>query len=526
MRLVTRLYLSLGMVLAIGIGLAALAGWSARGAEFLLERTNLAHRSYEAHLSLSNHTYQLFKQFGDARSIGDRDLGKGEARLIGLIHEDIAAIRGLIAAEIRLVGDHEIEELERLAKIERQIDNLLVEHETLLRSRGNVSLNDYWSRLSGMLDVRIDGEFNGLIQAALDEEAREVREAREQAADDMMLTRQLAVLLALLAAVAAVSGLWLLLRGIREPIEELHRGARAIEAGNLEHRIAVSGPGELSAVARAFNRMADEVLARETALSSANSRLEQAVASRTAELERLLETVRENDRNRRRLLADVSHELRTPLTIIRGEMDVALRGGDKSPEVYREALQRARDAATHTSRLVDDLLFVARREAGELRLQRDAVDLAGTVQGAIEEFRGLAQQSGGEIHFSNGAGEARVHADEGRIRQVIGILLENALRYGGDRIEVRLERTATGFAIVVTDNGPGLPEVELAQAFDRYFRGTNAAQRYAHGVGLGLPVAKAIVEAHGGEIAMRNAAGEGLAVRFTVPGWPRLQAVS
>ena len=526
MRLVTRLYLSVGVLLAIGLGLAVLAGWSANQAEFLLERTNLAHRSYEAHLALSNHTYQLFKQFGDARSIGDRDRGTGESQLIALIREDIATIRGLIASEIQLVGNEEFGELELLARVERLIENLLVEHQAILDSRGSISLTAYWARLSRMLDIDIDGDFNALIQEALAEEAREVAATREQVMSEMALTRRLAVLLAVLAAFFAVSGLWMLLRNIRGPIESLHRGAQAIEAGNLDHRIRLSGPGELRDVARAFNRMADEVLARETALSSANSRLEQSVASHTAQLERLLETVRENDRNRKRLLADVSHELRTPLTIIRGEMDVALRGSAKSPEDYREALQRARDAATHTSRLVDDLLFVARQEAGELRLKQEVVELADTLQAAIAEFRGLARQSNGEITFSNQTDGARVRADAGRIRQVACILLENALRYGGDRIDVRLERTAAGYLVIVSDNGPGMPEEDQPHAFERYFRGTNSAQRYAHGVGLGLPVAKAIVEAHGGEISMTSVPGSGFSVSFTLPGRPKLKAVS
>ncbi|MBK1695613.1 hypothetical protein CKO09_12920, partial [Chromatium weissei] len=117
---------------------------------------------------------------------------------------------------------------------------------------------------------------------------------------------------------------------------------------------ALSG-SELDGVARALNRLADEIAVREQGLETSNRRLETAVAERTADLERLLATLKDAEASRRRLLADVSHELRTPLTIIRGEADIALRGVDRPSAEYREALTRCRDAATHTARLVDDL---------------------------------------------------------------------------------------------------------------------------------------------------------------------------
>lgn len=113
-----------------------------------------------------------------------------------------------------------------------------------------------------------------------------------------------------------------------------------------------------------------------------------------------------------------------------------------------------------------------------------------------------------------------------RIRQVMLILLENAVHYGGDLIRVGLEQVASGYLVSVADNGPGITKQDQEQAFERFYRGSNAAQRYQRGTGLGLPVAKAIVEAHGGEIALRSAPGEGVTVVFTLPTRPALRAVS
>ncbi len=377
-----------------------------------------------------------------------------------------------------------------------------------------------------MLDVKIDKDFNQLIQEGIEDEAEEVRESREEAAAITKLFQVLATVFALLATVATMTSLWVLRRDIKKPIEKLLKGAGALSRGEFEHRIDTIGPIELGNVARAFNRMAAEISNRETALAQTNEHLEKTVADRTAELEQLLDTLKVNEVNRRRLLADVSHELRTPLTIIRGEAEIALRGQLKPPEVYCEALEKCRDAAEHTARLVDDLLFVARREAEETRLDVKAVDLATLLPRVVDKHHSFMAGNNKVVSFTSALGEAIIQGDEGRIRQVGMILLENALRYGGEEIEVRLDRAPAGYVISVTDNGPGMTQEEQAHVFDRFFRGSNAAANYGQGTGLGLPVAKAIIEAHGGKVALTSEPAQGLTVSFTLPTRLQLKAVS
>lgn len=526
MRLVSKLYFAFIIMLAIALSGAALAGWSARQAAFHMERIILAHQVYESYLALSNHTYQLFKQFGDALLIGDRDFGAGESELLGKMRNDIASIRRLIAREIQIVGDEETEELELLAKIEQQIEELIREYQEIIASKDALVFTENWERLSGMLDKSIDEDFNELIQEAIDEEAEEVRETMAETTARLRLFQILVGVFIVIAALTALASLWTLLRSIKQPFENLLKGTTALSRGDLEHRIEVVGPVEISNLARAFNRMAGEISTRETALSQYNNQLEQTVTERTAELERLLDTLKTSEANRRRLLADVSHELRTPLTIIKGEADIALRGKLKPAETYREALENCRDAAKHTARLVDDLLFVARREAGEIQLKIVAVDLAELLPQVIDEHHTLTTKQSATISFTSALPKAVVRADEGRLRQVLAILLENALRYGGRDIDVRLDSMPTGYAIAVSDNGPGLSEDEQVHAFERFFRGSNAADRYGQGVGLGLPVAKAIIEAQGGEIDLESKSGEGLTVVFTLPVQSILKAVS
>ena len=511
-------------MLTVALISASLAFWSARLAEHHLERSRLAHRVHEQYLSLSTHTYQLFKQFGDALLIGDRDQGSGEAMLLAEIRADITQLRTLIAEEVQLVGAEEIEELELLARIERQINALLREFARLQAGAAGSDPVGYESRLVDILDNRIDAEFQVLIEEALAEEQREVAETEAELRAATSLFQQAAILAGLIATITAVLGVFVLRRSLTRPLQRLLRGAEAVGRGELGHRIGVPGDTELDRVAQAFNQMIAKVAERQDTLSASHDALEREVSRRTEQLEKLLHTLRQTEANRKRLLADVSHELRTPLTIIRGEADVALRGGERSLEEYREVLNRTRDAADHTARIVDDLLFVARQEAGEVRIEPQEIDLAELVAHVVESGRALDQATK-TVTFETAVRMAMLRADPRRVQQVITILLENALRYGGQEIHVRLDHAPGGFAVTVADNGQGLTEEDLAHVFERFFRGPNAAIRYDGGAGLGLPVAKAIVEAHGGRIALTSDPGAGVQARFTLPDRPRSRQI-
>ena len=525
LRYLTKLTLSFGGLLAVALLSALLAFWSARSAEHELERSRLAHRVYEQYLALSSHTYQLFKQFGDALLIGDRDRGVGEARLLDEIRANFRELRILTAEEVQLFGEEELNKFELLAQIERQIEDLLEEFYVL---QANINPSDslvYWTRLSDILDERIDADFQGLIAEALARESEKVVETEAAVQAAVVLYERAAIAAALIALVTAVFGLLMLRSGLTRPLQRLTAGAEAVGRGELDHRIEAPGSTELDRVAQAFNQMIGKVAERQDLLSASHNALEQEASRRTAQLENLLETLRKTEANRKRLLADVSHELRTPLTIIRGEADVTLRGGERSVEEYREVLIRIRDAADHTARIVDDLLFVTRQESGDVRIRPKQLDLAELVERAVAAGRALGDDTK-SVTFEASAIPARVRADPNRIRQVVTILLENALRYGGQEIHVRVDQTPDGFAVTVGDDGPGLTDEELAHVFERFFRGSNAAIRYDNGSGLGLPVAKAIVEAHGGNIALTSTPGEGVQARFSLPSRPRLVAAS
>jgi len=516
MRFTTKIVVLFSGVLTLAAISAALVLIGGQQARHSLDRMDLVHRSYEAHLTLSNHTYQLFKQFGDAMTIGDLDRGAMEADLLKLIRNDISRIRETLIAEIRLFGEDRQEDLEHLGKIETKINRLLSEYQVVIDAGTPESAED-WARLSRILDERVDQDFARLIQTGLDRQYGALLYQRSLNQERLKFSRFLSIAVAVLGAIVASIALWWVIRSFNKPVNQLIDGAEAFAGGDRQRRIVLEGGGELDGVAQAFNRMADEISVRQAALESANERLETTVADRTAELERLLATLREAEESRKRLLMDVSHELRTPLTIIRGEADIALRGNGKPVAEYRDALERCREAAIHTSRLVDDLLFIARRHSKETRLHLTNVDLATFIPKVLEDCQGIWVDRDAAVTFTSELGTADTQADPDRLRQVLLILLDNAHRYGGGHIELRLAQSPDGYQVEVSDDGPGLDADDLAHVFDRLYRGQSAAQRYDAGVGLGLPVAKAIVEAHGGMMSVASEPGEGLTASFLLP---------
>ena len=508
MRLATTLNLFAAMMLALCGFAVSLSVWNTLEAERNQQRVTLADDVYALHLSLAANSYQLVKKFGDAHLLDRSANPEAMNRLSATIRAEIAEIRKLIAAEIELVGEEEIEELEALAVIEARIAPLLALAEGS-PDTWNQAPNAEWSFAYSSLE-RGEPAFRVLIANALEEEREEVEETRAEAAEQAMLSRILAIILTVIAIAVTAFALSVFRARLAHPVARLRDGVEKLSQGDYSARVETSDAGEIAEIGAVVNEMAEQVEANAAAMKNKRAELEAAVESRTRQLERLLADAKQSAESRKRLMADVSHELRTPLTIIRGEADVALRGAEKPVEEYREALTRTRDAASHTARLVDDLLFVARAESGEARLKTEDVDL-------VEIVRSASRHRGETVELILSADAAIVEADPDRLKQCVIILLENALRYGGGATALRLDRAVGGWRIAVEDDGPGLSEEDIEMAFERYFRGSNAADRYADGTGLGLPVAKGIIEAHGGSVRLENRPEGGLAAIVTLP---------
>jgi signal transduction histidine kinase len=216
--------------------------------------------------------------------------------------------------------------------------------------------------------------------------------------------------------------------------------------------------------------------------------------------------------------ADASHDLRTPLAFIRASSELALRR-PRSEAEYRETLGRILATSEETTQLIENLLTLARADAGAAVLHRRAGDLGRQVERAAEEAALVAAAKGIQFSRSVPAQEVMVEFDGNAMERVLRTLLENALKYtpAGSRVALRLETEGNLARIEVEDNGIGIAERDLPHIFERFYRADVARSRDPGGSGLGLAIARWIVEEHGGKIEAESMLGAGSVFRVILP---------
>jgi len=276
-------------------------------------------------------------------------------------------------------------------------------------------------------------------------------------------------------------------RSVSRPLALITQATEEVARGNLDHRLEVEGPDEVRRLAKSFNVMAQEVK-----------------ASRQAQ---------------RDFVANVSHDLKTPLTSIQGFAQALLDGTAADPAAQRKAAQVIHDEAARMSRLVEQLLELARWDAGQIIIAREAVDLPRLLTTCVERMDWRAEEKGVTLTV-----EVKpmppLRGDTDRLMQVFTNLLDNALTHtpSGGSVTVAAERVEgpdgqAEVEISVTDTGPGIPAEELPRIFERFYR-VDKARAGSRGAGLGLAIVKEIVEAHGGRVWAESVVG--LGSRFIV----------
>jgi len=295
----------------------------------------------------------------------------------------------------------------------------------------------------------------------------------------------------LLAFLLSVGGAYLLARAALSPVEAVVSSAREMTEGDLSRRLPVAHPR-------------DEIGRLATTINGLLARLEAAFARREEALSR-----------QRRFAADASHELRTPLTSIAGYAQMLEEWGLRDPRTTREGVAAIRQESERMQRLVEGLLALTRGDEGA-PLEIEHHDLAAVAEEAVQTARSAA---GEKIALSYLPPELPVNApfDRNRIRQVISILLDNALKYTpeGGKVTVTVRETNGWAALEVSDTGVGIPEDQLPLIFERFYRADKA--RASSGAGLGLSIARQIAEAHGGRIEVESTPGEGSKFTLLLP---------
>ncbi|MDI7275050.1 MAG: ATP-binding protein [Anaerolineae bacterium] len=218
-------------------------------------------------------------------------------------------------------------------------------------------------------------------------------------------------------------------------------------------------------------------------------------------------------------ISTVSHELRTPLFSIKGFVDLILKGKVPDPAVQHEFLSRVAEQANHLSAIVSDLLDTSRLESGRVELTRAPVDLGRVIRNALTNVEALAQSRRVTISFDAPAELPLASGDARRLEQVVTNLVSNACKFShaGGRVQVRCQASEDEVAVHIEDEGIGIPQEAIPRLFTRFFQVDSSLTRRAGGTGLGLHIARRIIEAHGGRVTVQSQVGRGSVFSFTVP---------
>jgi signal transduction histidine kinase len=331
-------------------------------------------------------------------------------------------------------------------------------------------------------------------RAAVAAQAGRRTELRDQISGD---TRDTTLLVAA-GLIAGLTGALLLFSGLiasmRRPLEELVDAAGRLAGGDRSARVKVGGLSETATLGAAFNEMAGEL---------------ELEASKRDQLDRLKDE----------FVLTASHELRSPLTSVQGFAELLMLERDTLTEKQVETVEIILDNCRHLARLLNDLLDLARSDAGRLAITPKPTAVAALIDDAVRTMRAQTEMAHQTLTQRVEPGLPLVDVEADRIRQILVNLLTNAHDYSaeGASIEVTARARGAEVEIAVTDDGPGIPESQLDLIFQRFTRGDAGLTQRVGGTGLGLAISKSLVELHGGTIEAESTVGVGSSFRFRLP---------
>jgi signal transduction histidine kinase len=434
------------------------------------------------------------------------------AQLTQTTRAEIASLAGMSEIERQLP---ELEGSRRIIEVYHAIDASVNRMQQELRAvRMDSAIEIYKVEIS----FRVANELRPLIESAASGERDEVSEQLAGLAQAEVWTAGLAAGLGIASVLVLVVLALGLRRAVVEPLAGLSGRARILAAGGQDEPYEVPAESEFGSLALSLDRLAESIVQQKKDYSAAGEKLAAEVEGRTAELRAANARLREIDHKRGQFLADVSHELRTPLTILRGEADVGLRGRD-DPVLLRQALERIQAEAAELGKLLEDLINFARTEAEDQPYVIADIRLDDVIVAAAQESETLAAPREVSVVVKLEDKGRHVNADFRRLKQGLLIGLDNAIKHSppGGEIEIGTRLEGDAVAIRIADQGPGVAETDLAHVFERFFRGRGKGEPMADGLGIGLAIAKDIIDRHAGTISLGNRPEGGAVLTITLP---------
>jgi two-component system sensor histidine kinase BaeS len=347
------------------------------------------------------------------------------------------------------------------------------------------------------MDARVriaQGTGGAAARAEVEQQAQRRSDLRDQISGD---TRDTALLVAA-GLIAGLTGALLLFSGLissmRRPLEELVDAAGRLAGGDRSARVEVGGLSETATLGAAFNEMAEELEIEE---------------GRRNELDRLKDE----------FVLTASHELRSPLTSVQGFAELLMLDKDSLTPRQRETVEIILDNCRHLVRLLNDLLDLARSDAGRLAIRPRPTEVAPLIEDVVRTMRAQTEVANQSLTEEIQPGLPTIDVEPDRIRQILVNLLTNAHEYSPEGASIGISARLEGaeVEIAVSDTGPGIPADQLDRIFDRFTRGDAGLTQRVGGTGLGLAISKSLVELHGGSIAAESTPGHGSTFRVRLP---------
>jgi two-component system sensor histidine kinase BarA len=366
--------------------------------------------------------------------------------------------------------------------------------------------------------ARLQPRIYGIVQVGL------TGERMNQALDNLIGNVMIITIAVILGGIVAAM---LLTRRITTPLKSLVSVARRIAGGDLTASVEPTTRDEVGQLTVVFSQMTEALRERDAQVKQAyqeleqlNQTLEQRVRQRTSELQAANEKLKELDHLKSTFVSVVSHELRTPMTSIKGYVENLLDGlAGALTDKQTRSLERVKHNIDRLTRMINELLDLSKIEAGRLELHLAPIDVVDLVEDVVENYRATARQKSIMLRAVLHAPLPMVRADTDKLHRVLINLVHNAIKFTPEGGEILVEvgtRGADFVEVTVIDNGNGIPPNELDKIFDKFYWSKSAPVE-ARGAGLGLAIAKNLIELHGGSIRVESVLGKGSRFSFTVP---------
>ncbi len=404
-----------------------------------------------------------------------------------------------------------------IKEIELQLDSfnsavlgVIDSHDSIMKERG-------WTL------IELQGDLKDRLAKAVEAEIGQIERNKKELTNRIRTINIVIFIIIGVVAFIAVFIIFYTTSSITNPIQELYSGAGIIGKGNLDHRLNIKTGDEIQDLAEGFNTMAGE-------LKELYTNLENKVKERTAqlgeanktlvfkkdELEKINSKLKELDRMKSDFVANVVHELRTPLTLITGNLDNIDKGfaGKVQPK-QQEILGDVFRVVNRLARLVNNLLDLSKIESGKMSLKKETLNVVELAKGVLKEFDSVARKKKVDLKREFPDKAVSIKADEDKLTQVFVNLVGNALKFtdkGG--VTVKIAELQDEVQVEIQDTGPGMTKEECEKIFDKFVR---VVAEKKEGTGLGLPIAKDIVELHKGRMRVESTPGKGSTFIFNLP---------